>query len=124
MTQLSKQPLALGSRLRVSTHVPGEPRHPAGQRSEPLSRGSAMPRLSPAGTARPCCQLPAGTRGCAMAGLLRPAVTAVLLCFAVSLEASPELSGESGGSGEQGDAENALLRWEGEVTAVWWGRDK
>lgn len=31
-----------------------------------------------------------------MAGLLRPAATVLLLCFAVGLEASPELSGESG----------------------------
>lgn len=39
--------------------------------------------------------------GCDMAGLVGPAAALVLLCLAVGLEASPELSGESGHA--QGD---------------------
>lgn len=65
----------------------------AGQRSEPLSPRSA----SPAGTARAVAPAGTGCRPghstCAMAALVWPAVTMVLLCLAVHLEASPELSG-------------------------------
>lgn len=42
--------------------------------------------------------------GCTMAGLPGPAAALVLLCLAVGLEASPELSGESGcRPGDAGD---------------------
>lgn len=49
----------------------------------------------------PCAEATTGTgcgwdKRCAMAGLVWPAVSVVLLCFAAHLEASPELSGESG----------------------------
>lgn len=41
--------------------------------------------------------------GCTMAGLVGPAATLVLLCLAMGLEASPELSGELGrGQGKEG----------------------
>ncbi|KAM7095106.1 protein eva-1 homolog C-like isoform 2-T2 [Ciconia maguari] len=68
----------------------------AGQRSEPLS-----PRTASPGASR--CQGPGRQRlsagrsragsGCAMAGPVGPAAALVLLCLAVGLEASPELSG-------------------------------
>ncbi|XP_059715332.1 protein eva-1 homolog C-like isoform X6 [Haemorhous mexicanus] len=57
------------------------------------------PRAVPAPRAPPAAEASAGASGrvghggSAMGELLRPAVTAVLLCFAVRLEASPELSG-------------------------------
>ncbi|XP_075369427.1 protein eva-1 homolog C-like isoform X2 [Mycteria americana] len=75
---------------------PPSPGALAGQRSEPLSPRAASPGASRCqGPGRQ--RLPAGRSGagssCAMAGPVGPAAALVLLCMAVGLEASPELSG-------------------------------
>ncbi|XP_051486518.1 protein eva-1 homolog C-like isoform X4 [Apus apus] len=84
----------LPCRQRAGTEAPAQPSALAGQRSEPLSPRPPAPAAAEDQTSGHC--LAGRSRagcGCTRAVMVGPAAALVLLCMAMGLEASPELSG-------------------------------